>query len=127
MSSNVDKVFKFVCVCACVCVLRCLLRFNLQNMIYNLILTIELIMQLPTIQNYIWSMFDIILLARCSPVPYLDHAMVDGSYTSLINSSVNLRCHPGHRFSNGDTEKQIVCLANREWEEVDDCIGEPRF
>ncbi|KAI0223429.1 hypothetical protein LSAT2_025371 [Lamellibrachia satsuma] len=58
---------------------------------------------------------------RCGPVPYFDHAMVDGPYTSLIDSVVQLRCQPGHRFSGGETHRSVRCLANRQWDDVDDC------
>ncbi|KAI0212818.1 hypothetical protein LSAT2_002266, partial [Lamellibrachia satsuma] len=58
---------------------------------------------------------------RCSPVPYLDHAMVDGPYSSLVGSSVKLRCKAGHRFPTGDTQRLVHCQTNREWEDVDDC------
>ena len=54
----------------------------------------------------------------------MDHAtVVEKTYSSLINTSVRLRCHPGHHFSTGKIDIQIRCQDNGEWEDVNDCQG----
>ena len=55
----------------------------------------------------------------------MDHAIVveEKTFSSLVHSSVHLRCHPGHHFRNGKFEIHIRCQDNGEWEDVNDCEG----
>ena len=62
-------------------------------------------------------------LVRCSPLHLIENADVHGPYTSDIGSTVDVLCHKGHRFKDGQRVKQLSCLTSGQWDDPGKCIG----
>ncbi|KAK2161574.1 hypothetical protein NP493_1573g00038 [Ridgeia piscesae] len=58
---------------------------------------------------------------RCPPLPYFDHATLQGKANGDVNSTAQFQCRPGYRFEDGSTHSSIRCQEDLQWELVDDC------
>ena len=66
----------------------------------------------------------IVSAGRCTVLPYVDNTMLVGDYTSEVQSTATFVCHEGYRFSDGSTEKAIMCQPDLEWENLEACTRE---